>query len=60
VSYRGSAEALEWKGYRYSFLFVMAVELAAGILGLVLFKDPMDPQVAAEIEEKTKESAVPA
>ena len=44
---------MNWKGYRYSFLFVMAVELAAGILGFVCFKDPMVPEVAAEIEEKT-------
>jgi len=36
---------LEWKGYRYSFLFLMAVELAAGVLGFVFFKDPVVDQV---------------
>lgn len=55
-----SSGHLLWKGYRYSFLFVMAVFILVGLLGGALFVNPLPEEeisssVAAHKEEMSAE-----
>jgi hypothetical protein len=39
-AYRLPSGTLEWKGYRYAYLFLMSVFLLVGILVAIFFRDP--------------------